>query len=99
MKCSGFVQPEVLYFPERGFGTEVFSWKVEDAVNSLLFREEVYRNAFSWNKILGWNMLWGKFRLEDVEFSKNPHLIYAQFITSFRYSFQNLPFLNSLTNL
>ena len=52
MKCSGFVQPEVLYFPERGFGTKIFSSEVEVAVHLLLFREEVWRNTFSWNKIL-----------------------------------------------
>jgi len=100
MRCSGFVQPEVLYFPERGFGTGVFSWEVEDAVHSLLFREEVFRNAFSWNHILGWDLLWRKFHLVDVEHGKNPHLIYAQLnnqvsgIVSKTY-----PFLNSLMNL
>lgn len=100
MKCSGFVQPEVLYFPERGFGTKIFSSEVEVAVHLLLFREEVWRNTFSWNKILGWNMLWRKYRLEDVECSKNPHLIYAQFNNQISgIVSQTYPFLNSLMNL
>ena len=45
-------------------------------------------------------MLWGKYRLEDVEYSKNPHLIYAQFNNQISgIVSQTYPFLNSLMNL
>lgn len=100
MNCSGFVQPEVLYFPERGFGTNVFFWETEDAINSLLFDEEIRRDAFfSWDNILGWDVLWKKMRFDGVVYDKNPHVIYAQLgsqvsgITSLAY-----PFLNCFVN-
>ena len=100
MKSSGFVQPEVLYFPERGFRMKVFFSEVELAVNSLLFQEDKFRNTFSWDGILRWNVLLKRFHLEDGVFDKNPYLIRTQFYNQISDIIcQTYPFFNSLVNL
>ncbi|WP_099292862.1 hypothetical protein [Butyricimonas sp. Marseille-P3923] len=69
---SGFVQPELLFFPENGIGRNgslESMFDMKGFFNSLFFKEEDYVALFSWNQLFGLDRLRGGLRelpMEDV---------------------------------
>lgn len=103
---SEFVQPELLFFPERGFSSSISLNKgsTENKVGeikSFLLTEDKIKPIFSWKKIFGVNLSQKVILVNtEVENYKNNYLITSKLINHTLYiQSHEYPFIDVLVNL
>ena len=103
---SEFVQPELVFYPERGFGTPISpSKKTTDeqssSIQNFLLKENNIQHSFSWENILALYSRKKKLLYPDsFEYSKNLHLIFPLFINQMTYLYSSeYPCINTIVNI
>lgn len=103
---SECVQPELVFYPERGFDTSISpdkntTDKQSARVQNFLLKENNIQYPFSWENILALYSRKKKILHPDpFEYSKNLYLIHPLFMNQITYLHSSeYPFLNTLINI